>query len=528
MRTTTLTCPQCKAPLEYDPDNPILECPRCGCKQLIQETDEVAKERIRAKTLKDVELGKQQLKNEEKREEYQFELEKKNIATKWIKVGIAAIVAGLIIFGSFKFFDRIRHIGDVRVPADSESYLNRDYQDAKGLLEDIGFSNIECIVIKDLQKAQISKDGKTTQISINGKTEFKSKDWFPKNSLIKITYHILDPERKDDIKVPLSSDDLKGKKYQDVISLFKSVGFENIDTIVIEDLTKELENQDGIVTDISVNEISIFDSELWVNMNSEVVITYHKMDPNRIDDVAIPDSSSNLVGRNYLSVNNAFSTAGFTNIVFIPNFDSSLFSNKENQVEQVLINKITEFNAGEFVPYNSEVEIKYYAEKIKYENKELDKIISTIKNYGFTNVILNPLEDLNDDEIKKKENLIQNITIGGIEFSDANRYKLDTEIVINYHSKTILKEGRIEISKSSKDLKKEKYNIAISDLKKMGFTNITMNPLNDLNDGPFGELLHKNGDIQSVTINGKDKFEKGYIFDKNVEIIVTYHTFKKQ
>lgn len=45
-KTIKLTCEDCSGILEVDPERPILSCPYCGSKKLIQESDEVVIARI--------------------------------------------------------------------------------------------------------------------------------------------------------------------------------------------------------------------------------------------------------------------------------------------------------------------------------------------------------------------------------------------------------------------------------------------------------------------------------------------------
>lgn len=53
-----------------------------------------------------------------------------------------------------------------------------------------------------------------------------------------------------------------------------------------------------------------------------------------------------------------------------------------------------------------------------------------------------------------------------------------------------------------------------------GFTNVTCIPLNDLNI--FTQK--RNGQVESVTINGSEEFEEGDIFPKASNVLITYHS----
>lgn len=64
------------------------------------------------------------------------------------------------------------------------------------------------------------------------------------------------------------------------------------------------------------------------------------------------------------------------------------------------------------------------------------------------------------------------------------------------------------------------FEVIVSKLKSAGFTNIELIPLKDLN------FLNKrkNGKIKSIHINGEEEVEEGNIYDKDVPIIISYHS----
>lgn len=64
------------------------------------------------------------------------------------------------------------------------------------------------------------------------------------------------------------------------------------------------------------------------------------------------------------------------------------------------------------------------------------------------------------------------------------------------------------------------YKDVVSQLKNAKFKNITLVKDADL----IVSILQKEGDVESVTINGKDDFEKGDQFKPTAKVKVTYHT----
>ncbi|WP_185960054.1 DUF4839 domain-containing protein [Planococcus soli] len=82
----------------------------------------------------------------------------------------------------------------------------------------------------------------------------------------------------------------------------------------------------------------------------------------------------------------------------------------------------------------------------------------------------------------------------------------------------------LEVSKSSDEMNGENYQTIISEFEETGFTNIETKVLDDLITG----WLTKDGEIEQVEINGTTEFSANDNFEKDSEIVVTYHTFSKE
>ncbi|MCF2655995.1 hypothetical protein [Lacrimispora saccharolytica] len=76
------------------------------------------------------------------------------------------------------------------------------------------------------------------------------------------------------------------------------------------------------------------------------------------------------------------------------------------------------------------------------------------------------------------------------------------------------------ISESMECYQDKNFNSVVLLYKGAGFTNVTAIPLNDLT--VFNQ--RKNGQVETVTINGSDEFEEGDIFPKNSNVLITYHS----
>lgn len=66
----------------------------------------------------------------------------------------------------------------------------------------------------------------------------------------------------------------------------------------------------------------------------------------------------------------------------------------------------------------------------------------------------------------------------------------------------------------------DNYNVVASMFRSAGFSNVQTVAMGDLNF----LTAKKNGQVESVSINGKTDFEEGDIFPKNARVIITYHS----
>lgn len=86
--------------------------------------------------------------------------------------------------------------------------------------------------------------------------------------------------------------------------------------------------------------------------------------------------------------------------------------------------------------------------------------------------------------------------------------------------KVVVGTNQAMITGAMVDAVEKNYNNAVLLFKGAGFTNVTPVPLNDL--GMFNQ--RKNGQVETITINGNEEFEEGDVFPKNANILITYHS----
>lgn len=82
-------------------------------------------------------------------------------------------------------------------------------------------------------------------------------------------------------------------------------------------------------------------------------------------------------------------------------------------------------------------------------------------------------------------------------------------------------EGEAKTPSASSAQKGKDYQEVISDFEEQGFTNIKTEILDDLITG----WLTKDGEVESVSVDGNEDYSSDTWYPNDVEVIVTYHTF---
>lgn len=149
----------------------------------------------------------------------------------------------------------------------------------------------------------------------------------------------------------------------------------------------------------------------------------------------------------------------------------------------------------------------------------------TIKVYQLEEIV-NQVENCitvgNYDTARIKANQIVDDT----GWSSESKEKWDSirgSLLVMIDEKQAIAEGKIYIGVSSDDLIGQDYKTVIEQFKKQGFTNIQEVVAKDLITG----WLTSDGEVEEVSIDGKTDFQEKSNYVADVEIIITYHTFKK-
>ena len=194
MATISLRCEACDGVLEVDEDREILSCPYCGSKELIAESDDVRKERIRSRAYTKVELGRQDTAVKLNRDKLNAEAEKDKRSNKMIVFVFCLMVFIAVFSVTIAFLADPESMagvtGQIVVGSSARQFKGELYDVVTNELGDKGFTNIETIPEEDMGSVSFFvKEFTVDRISINGDSSFSKDDSFPPDATIRVYYH---------------------------------------------------------------------------------------------------------------------------------------------------------------------------------------------------------------------------------------------------------------------------------------------------------------------------------------------------
>lgn len=137
---------------------------------------------------------------------------------------------------------------------------------------------------------------------------------------------------------------------------------------------------------------------------------------------------------------------------------------------------------------------------------------------GFTTIRVKEIKDLDLKSLSEKS-LVSNVDVLWYDDFDAlSNYPSNAPITITYHSSKILVSPI-----SPKDAKGNQYTDVIAEFKEAGFEQIETDVQYDIVTG----WLKDDGEVSAVSINGEDDYEVGTTYEVDAQVVVTYHTLRK-
>jgi len=346
---------------------------------------------------------------------------------------------------------------------------------------------------------------------------------------------------KDDIAITETIVNYQGTTFEDMERCLKDAGFTNIKGIPLNDLTPALASKGGLITSISIDGTKDFKAGDWKTTDAPIKVTYHSVSESELDGIQAFENAAYYVGKDYSIADADIIDAGFSNIELVPLKDVSEGDNKIGDIAEIMINGNNSFEYTTLFPEDANVVIKYHSQKVQkhkvgtnsedFKKKNYRTVINDLKNAGFYNFDYSLIEDAG---FLTKKNTVEEVSINGdtLFYSD-DSFDEDARIAISIHidkkDKTAIEtelypdSGRVVMPLSAKEIVGKDYKQIAQRLEDAGFTNVVLYPHADIKDG-FNPLKKKEGEIQTVTINGSTDFKKNYSYDKDVLIRIIYHT----
>lgn len=170
-------------------------------------------------------------------------------------------------------------------------------------------------------------------------------------------------------------------------------------------------------------------------------------------------------------------------------------------------------NSGEQVEHYSNLR-KIWGKKY---NQLYEKAMTLYKNDSDIVLIMEKPEE-KKKKLFKKIGIVAGVLTAVIAFGISDYFLIKDEIDT---STPIEDPNMVALGYNTSDLVGKHYTEVVAVFEGKGFTNIQLNAIEDLVTG----WLTKDGEVESITINGDNDFAKKDIFPKDAQVVITYHTF---
>ena len=340
------------------------------------------------------------------------------------------------------------------------------------------------------------------------------------------------------IKVSKSSGDYAGMNYQEVSEELSKLGFKNISTEEIADLPSQGETKDGSVESVTIGG-EAFEAGGSFSKEAEVHIVYHT-----IKTLPLPIGADEISGKDYKEIGKLLSDSGFTNVEVKEVKDIDPEGAATDPYNEVTVSGSADFQKGDVVPFDAAISVFYH---LPYEIFDVKVHIDFVPNIIFdkyrveffvddeSKKVLDHGEDF-DGDMRLKAGThkfsfkdVENASVEGeedIEITSNSEVNITISCetdhipvsVDSIYKESDVGENQIRINFESFDFYGKDHKEVVDELKAIGFTNITEQPLYDIELG-----ITKEGSADYVSINGSTDYQKGDILNKDVAVIVPYH-----
>lgn len=182
----------------------------------------------------------------------------------------------------------------------------------------------------------------------------------------------------------------------------------------------------------------------------------------------------------------------------------------------ILILGLFLFAAYRVSEYRKLTSVGYAAHAL--QGQAYESVVSDLKESGFTKISVEELKDLSLENEGESGTVAEVVIDGKSRFDATEKFPYDAKITVFYHSLKM-----VSPPFSSEDIKGMSRTSALDQLKSAEFINIEEEPLYDVVLGWFS----KEDEVETIMINGKNKFNPEDSFRPDVKVIVQYHALRK-
>lgn len=340
------------------------------------------------------------------------------------------------------------------------------------------------------------------------------------------------------IKINKGVEEYIGNNYKQVIEELNHLGFSDIETIVVDDLTSFSELSDGTVSEVSIDGDIAFVPKTTFSKEAKVLVTYHI-----IKKLCSPITLDQISEMDCTGIADAFIDAGFINVQIEEVYDLDPDEITEAFRNEVQINSVTlSTNTKEF-PFDADVDVichypyEKYAVQLNidfrgnliFSKYDVDLLIDgerqdTLEHGKDWSEVINLKEGLHTITFFNSKNASVN---GEVVLDVASKIEVEYKIFC-YNDKVTIDTVYLdrEISLDDNEVKvlgadhyrSRNYKEVEKEMKELGFVNIKTLPIYDIIWG-----ITESESVSDITINGLEDFKRGDIFLNNVEVFITYH-----
>ncbi len=340
------------------------------------------------------------------------------------------------------------------------------------------------------------------------------------------------------------AEEYRGSPYSVVLAELQQAGFTDIETEQLEDLNSASQAEDGLVSGISINGRTDFADGTEFPLDAKIVITYHT-----IRKVYAPLSSDEIKTMDIVEVRQRFVEVGFTNIETVEVYDLDPDTFQGEFENTASIDTVMSFSAADAFAYDSKVTLTCHR---PYEKYNVVLKVECVPNFLFNRYDIDiSLDDAPQATLKHGESGTYEfrLKVGEHTFTFASAedaavkygktlnvycdmeaaYRVNcengeiavTEVYVDREE--VLSDTQVKIQFSRSDLVAANYQEVEKQLADCGFTNIRTVPVYDI---VFG--ITDSGETSEVTIGGRDDYKRGDIFERDAEVVITYHMPEKE